>query len=522
MAFSDPRGPARVLLVGWDGACWPLLDRLLAAGRLPELADLIERGFRSGLESTIPPVTPPAWSAMATGLGPGRSGILGFRRYDFSEASGFDPRMISSADLAGRTLFEHFAAQGESLSLVGWPMTWPPWPIPGSVVVAGWPRPPSDEVPVWPKAWARRLGPWGDEAPARPLGAPSLEHQIAEASWWDRRHAEIACKLLRERDDGLVAVVFSGTDHLSHSLWGDSRLDDHFERVDAHLGALRAAAGPGCATLLVSDHGFGPAPTQIFHLGRWLEQQGLLKTKAESGPRPLGKALAAVRHGIPSATWKGLRDRLPEGLRAWGHAQASEASRIDLERSSVFRVALYESWEAVLCPGLSSARRDALVADLLALAPVRTVHLREELFAGGQPGSVPDLVVELHEDFCGGEQLGEGALITDVDPAALEACRATHRRQGILVAAGPGLRSGVAPENPRVEDVGVNALALAGADLPDDRDGRVWVESVTVQPRYVSNSSSLADVSAPARQAGAEGAAQRAAMEEDLRRLGYL
>jgi len=426
--------------------------------------------------------------------------------------------MVGSADIAGRTLFEHFARQGESLSLVGWPMTWPVWPISGSVVVAGWPRPSTASVPVWPEAWARRLGPWGDEAPARPVGEPSLEHQIAEASWWDRRHAEIACKLLRDRDDGLVAVVFSGTDHLSHSLWGDPRLDEHFERVDAHLGALRRAAGPDSTTMLVSDHGFGPAPERLFHLGRWLGQQGLLKTHDHGGPRTIGKAMAALRHGLPSATWKRLRDRLPEALRAWGHARASAASRIDLSGSKAFRVGLYTSWEAVVCPGLSAEGRDRLVADLLALAPVRLVHLGEELFPGAVPGSVPDLVVELHEEFAGGELLGDGPFITEVPRAELGRWRATHRRQGILVAAGPGVRRSGGPKDARVEDVGLNALALAGAELPDDREGRVWVEALSVKARYGSSSSSWCPPPGPS----AEEAAHREDIQEDLKRLGYL
>ena len=43
---------SRVLLVGWDGATWDALDPLLAAGRLPHLAELIGRGWRTTLEST--------------------------------------------------------------------------------------------------------------------------------------------------------------------------------------------------------------------------------------------------------------------------------------------------------------------------------------------------------------------------------------------------------------------------------------------------------------------------------------
>ena len=34
----------RVLLIGWDGADWSILRRLLSQGRLPHLESLLERG----------------------------------------------------------------------------------------------------------------------------------------------------------------------------------------------------------------------------------------------------------------------------------------------------------------------------------------------------------------------------------------------------------------------------------------------------------------------------------------------
>jgi len=525
MPFSDPLGPRRVLLVGWDGACWELLDPLLAAGRLPNLSALIEEGFRAPLQSTVPPVTPPAWSAMALGLGPGRSGILGFRDFDFSKPSGFAPRLTSSADLAGRTLFEHLASQGESLSLVGWPMTWPPLPISGSVVVAGWPRPHSSTVPVWPRAWARKLGQWGDEAPRRAIGRPSLEEQIAEASWWDRRHAEIASKLLRERDDGLVAVVFSGTDHLSHSLWGDPRLAEHFERVDAHLGALRRAAGAGVATVLVSDHGFGPSPKHVFHLGRWLEGKGLLKLREGAAPGPLGRSLGRLRHALPARHWQRLRDRLPPRLRNWGHAQASEAGRIDASSTRAYRISLYESWEGVVCPSLDARERTGLVRSLSDLESVRRVHRAEDVFAGAAPGTVPELVVEFEEDVRGGEGLGPGPLLTPVPEEELLRKPASHRREGVLVAGGPGLIPDRPPREANVVDVGCNALALAGATLPDDRDGRVWLESLSLAVRYEATPMTDRKGRAPSAHSPAVSAGERAArseLEVRLEELGYV
>ena len=46
---GDAKPERRVLVVGWDGAGWELIDRLLEQGRLPNVAKLIDRGFRAEL-----------------------------------------------------------------------------------------------------------------------------------------------------------------------------------------------------------------------------------------------------------------------------------------------------------------------------------------------------------------------------------------------------------------------------------------------------------------------------------------
>src|SRR5881396_449845 len=52
---------SRVLLIGWDGADWRILDPLLDAGALPNLQALIDRGARGVLRSTIPTHSWAAW-----------------------------------------------------------------------------------------------------------------------------------------------------------------------------------------------------------------------------------------------------------------------------------------------------------------------------------------------------------------------------------------------------------------------------------------------------------------------------
>ena len=55
----------RVLVVGWDGATFDLLDPLVDQGELPHLAALLERGQSATLESTRIPISS-AMIAMTT------------------------------------------------------------------------------------------------------------------------------------------------------------------------------------------------------------------------------------------------------------------------------------------------------------------------------------------------------------------------------------------------------------------------------------------------------------------------
>src|SRR5437899_12793232 len=66
----------RVLIVGWDGADWEILEPLLAAGDLPNLAGLIARGRRGVSRSCLPSHSWAAWPTFLTGRDPaGHAGV---------------------------------------------------------------------------------------------------------------------------------------------------------------------------------------------------------------------------------------------------------------------------------------------------------------------------------------------------------------------------------------------------------------------------------------------------------------
>lgn len=70
------------MVIGLDGLEPGIVEPMLAAGSLPNLARLRETGSYSRIATTTPAQTPVAWSSFATGTNPGGHGIFDFIRRD--------------------------------------------------------------------------------------------------------------------------------------------------------------------------------------------------------------------------------------------------------------------------------------------------------------------------------------------------------------------------------------------------------------------------------------------------------
>ena len=77
----DPSVP-RVIVLGLDGMDHELTTRLMAEGRLPGLSRLEKMGGYGALGTSIPPLSPVAWSDFITGDDAGRHGIFDFIHRD--------------------------------------------------------------------------------------------------------------------------------------------------------------------------------------------------------------------------------------------------------------------------------------------------------------------------------------------------------------------------------------------------------------------------------------------------------
>jgi len=145
----------RVIALGFDGLDPGLAERWMAAGHLPNLERLARAGTFTRLATTLPALTPAAWSSFSTGVDPSRHGIFDFIGRD---ARTYAPR-LSSVEIApprpaagrwprrrGRPvirshrhseLFWHYLSRaGVFSSILRMPITFPP-ELFGGVLLSG-------------------------------------------------------------------------------------------------------------------------------------------------------------------------------------------------------------------------------------------------------------------------------------------------------------------------------------------------------------------------------------------------
>ena len=72
----------RVVILGLDGLEPSLVESMMAAGQLPNMKALSEQGAYSRLGTTLPSLSPVAWSSFQTGVNPGAHNIFDFLTRD--------------------------------------------------------------------------------------------------------------------------------------------------------------------------------------------------------------------------------------------------------------------------------------------------------------------------------------------------------------------------------------------------------------------------------------------------------
>ena len=123
--------PQKVFVIGLDCA-EPSLIFEKWRDLLPNLRRFANLGVYGRLESSLPPITVPAWMCMMTGRDPGTLGIYGFRNR--SDASYTGLGFANSRWVKEPTVWDALAEKGKRTIALGVPLTYPPRPIHGCLV----------------------------------------------------------------------------------------------------------------------------------------------------------------------------------------------------------------------------------------------------------------------------------------------------------------------------------------------------------------------------------------------------
>jgi len=473
--------PARILVIGLDGADLDLLRPWMDAGDLPHLASFLDEGTGGFLASTIPPVSAPAWASFFTGRTPGRHGVFGF----VSEVPGSGETVLASLDaVRGTKLWDAFGSEGRKVGVLNVPVTWPVPEVNG-FFVSGMLTPPGRGY-TWP--------PELEEEIAAVVPGYLLEVERAEFRDPERteRHigdvaaarARAVLHLMEHREWDLLVAVFTTTDRIQHRFWSGDREEIRrlYVRIDGWVGEMLERAGRDTLAVVVSDHGFADTDRR-FYANRWLRREGFLSVRRSDAEGDaytrrrfnwfLGQPEEA-RHRPPR---RSLLDRIlrrPEGLdidwsrtRAYLYSSDSRGIEVNLEGRQP---------RGIVPPGEYEALRDELVAKLGGLrfpgtgeAVFSRVAKREDVYEGPYVDRAPDVVLVPTDDrYRVTSKLEEGKILRQHHRPV-----GYHRRPGIFFAKGPGVRAGVDLPEAGIEDVMPTLLFAANLPIPEGCDGRV-------------------------------------------------
>lgn len=488
---------------------------------------LLKEGAWGTLQSTIPPVTAPAWTSFLTGKNPGQHGL-----YDFFETDPDTYRIEYScaSSRKAKTIWRILSDRGKRVGVVNVPMTYPPEEVNG-YMISGMDTPDEDSPFIFPHSLKKEI--WKEVGKIKldihHLGYMNNDRKrnkvLKEFIEQEQSRLKLILYLFEKHPVDAFMIVFNATDQVQHHFWhymdpahpyfdekgakvfGDA-IFRIYQSIDEIIGLLLKKFSNETTLILMSDHGFGPTSPRYLYINRFLEKIGVLSVKDErkSVSRSFSNYMGKVDRFLRSNLSPDLKRKAVK-LFPWARARLESYlsfSMIDWSRTKAYAVEISPTSPTVwvnlkgrnprgIVP--SHEYDDVVESIRKALYELRDpidgsqvvskIYRKEEIYHGKEMKKAPDLILSWWE--------GKGFTVkqsyprlSDRDDSIVEYHSAmmqegqdwsgTHRLNGIFLFYGKEIKKWERIEGTRIVDIAPTLLYLLKEAVPDDMDGRVLTE----------------------------------------------
>ena len=499
----EKTGQSKVVVIGLDGAEWNLIQPWTEKGKLPTFKRLMQSGVWGELESTLPPVTFPAWKGYSTGKNPGKLGVYWWVDIDFERRKFI---IHDSTSFKSQEFWDFMGRKNIKVGIINMPSTFPPKRLNG-FMIAGFPASDGSKF-TYPLELKEKL--------VRKFGYrinPRHHIHVYEKEALDEirelvvKRFEVAVEYISEVDFMHLTIFY--LDDVQHFFWRKKKLLlEFYQAIDTRISELMDLIGDEGYVFIMSDHGF-TGLSDTFYVNEWLSREGYLVKKktyvnvahkfgfTQDRVVNLGKKtrlFPVLLSRLPRRALMKLKKMLP--LSEGKTQEEGVESIIDWDRS--LAVALKQGPVYLNKRKLAGDRYKDLVEELknelLSLIHPKTqkkiigkVFEKKEIYSGEFTDRAPDLLVipekgyevdmalSLHSEE-GDAQDREYETMNRNRRQVFNKWIATHRRHGIFLAHGPDVRRGSKVEDTQIYDLAPTLLHIFNIPIPRDIDGRVLTE----------------------------------------------
>ncbi len=537
----------QVLVLGLDGATFSILEPMVGRGRLPNLARLMSEGACGVLESTLPPVTIPAWPSMMTGKNPGKLGY-----YDFLRRQGYGVEPNGYCYEGHAPLWKILNRYGVKTGVMNLPGTYPPDEVDG-FMVSGMLTPSKRS----PYSYPTTLG--------ADLDVKVQEYEIDVPQWQyfdevvfvkdlykvTEKRARAAEYLIEEIPCDFYMIVFTSSDRLQHVMWDQPEVvEAYWEWLDRIVGRILGLFGDETTVFVVSDHGFGPLE-RTFFVNEWLRKKKLLRVRRKINERALVKVgrlferlyrFLGERELVRPIV--GLLNRLVgfDMIQRYTYAYLSSErleGRVNWRKTKAFSCVhtphfghIYVNMRGKMRRGRVSrderqTLQDAILEELKSLpdsdggvGPRVEAYRAEDIYSGPHVGEAPDIVFLLDGGRCEVDaKVGEGRIFARGAP--FTGWKGTHTMDGVFIAWGPGIKPGHRLQKATILDVAPTVLRVFGIPPQRDMDGTA-LEEIFSEDAFFPELEAVEASELERKEEAGLSEEEKELIEERLRRLGYI